>query len=233
MGLRADGHSGVVRQAWINAVASLIELTDVEWLSELPRVFAAEDKLRQLRACREVGLRSPPTLIVTRPDRIPAEFGEELIVKPFAAGHYREDTGDAKVVYATAMSRDDPRLDLLAGAPFLVQPRLRAAAHRRIVTVRDRAWVCELSAEGVGLDWRSTESAHSSFHSVDDPDAAAEALRLARHLGVGYSSQDWLVDQAGEPHFLDLNPAGQWLFLPAAAEITSAIADWLVGDVAP
>jgi hypothetical protein len=207
-------------------------MSDVEWLSELSSVFAAEDKLRQLKACRELGFPSPPTLLVTRRERIPPEFGDELIVKPFAAGHYREESGDAKVVFATAMSRNDPRLDLLAGAPFLVQPRLTAIFHRRIVTVQDRAWVCELSADGLELDWRSTESAHSSFRSVEDSDAGATASRLARHLGVGYSSQDWLVDQTGEAHFLDLNPAGQWLFLPPAEEITSAVADWLVDDVA-
>ncbi len=232
-GVQLDGHSGVVRQAWDSVVASLVELAEVEWLSSLSRIFATEDKLLQLRACRELGLSSPPTLLLTRRDRIPPDFGDDLIVKPFAAGHYREETGDAKVVYATAMARDDPRLDLLAGAPFLIQPCLTAAAHRRIVTVHERAWVCELSAGGVDLDWRSTERAHSSFRLVENPEAAARALQLARHLGVGYSSQDWLVDQTGKAHFLDLNPAGQWLFLPAAEAITSAIADWLVDDVAP
>jgi hypothetical protein len=162
--------------------------------------------------------------------RIPSEFGGEVIVKPFAAGHFREDTGIARVVFATAMSRDDPRLDLLAGAPFLVQPRLDAASHRRVVTVGEQAWVCELPAEAIDLDWRSTESAHSSFRQIENLRAAGDALRLAGHLGVGYSSQDWLVDRTGEAHFLDLNPAGQWMFLPAAEEITAAIADWLVGD---
>jgi hypothetical protein len=232
-GVWLDGHSGVVRQAWGSVVASLVELAEVTWLSNLPRIFAAENKLIQLCACRELGVRSPPTVLLTRRNRIPAEFGGDLIVKPFAAGHFREDTGDAKVVYATAMKRDDPRLDLLAGAPFLVQPRLDAIAHRRIVTVKERAWVCEISAEGVDLDWRATEHAHASFRLVEDHEAGAQALRLAQHLKVGYSSQDWLVDQTGETHFLDLNPAGQWMFLPAAGAITSAIADWLMGDVAP
>jgi hypothetical protein len=231
-GVRLDGHSGVVRQAWGSVVASLAQLAEVTWLSDLPLIFAAENKLVQLRACRELGFRSPPTVLVTRRDRIPAEFGDDLVVKPYAAGHFREDSGDAKVVFATAMARDDPRLDLLAGAPFLVQSRLDAIAHRRIVTVKERAWVCEISAEGVGLDWRATEQAHTSFRLVEDPEAGTQALRLAKHLKVGYSSQDWLVDQTGESHLLDLNPAGQWMFLPAAEAITSAIADWLMDDVA-
>jgi hypothetical protein len=230
--VRPDAHGGVTRDAWISAMVSLTELAGLEWLSELPNILAAEDKLIQLRACRELDLPSPPAVLLTRPHRIPAEFGDDLIVKPFAGGHYREDDGTAKVVYATVLRRDDPRLDLLAGAPFLVQPHLQAAAHRRIVTVRERAWVHDLPGEGIAVDWRSTERAHSSFSLVDEPEMAERAIRLSGRLGVGYSSQDWLVDQAGESHFLDLNPAGQWLFLPAAEAVTEAIATWLVGDAA-
>jgi hypothetical protein len=32
-------------------------------------------------------------------------------------------------------------------------------------------------------------------------------------LGLGYTSQDWIVDPDGRPWFLDLNPSGQWLFV--------------------
>jgi hypothetical protein len=52
---------------------------------------------------------------------------------------------------------------------------------------------------------------------------------LSAALGVGYSSQDWIEDVDGAHYFLDLNPGGQWLFLPFADEVTAAIADWLGG----
>jgi hypothetical protein len=219
----------VVRQAWTAAIVSLVELCGADWLSELRHVFAAEDKLVQLRACRELEISSPLTVIVTQRDRIPVQFGDEFIVKPFAAGHYRVSKEDARVVYATPMLREDPRLDLLVGAPFLVQPRLAARAHLRVVTVKGRAWACELDAEGITFDWRATEKAHTSFQPIENPKVAEDAVRLAHRLEVGYSSQDWLVDQSNTAHFLDLNPAGQWLFLPSSASITRAIAAWLLG----
>jgi hypothetical protein len=130
------------------------------------------------------------------------------------------------------MRRDDPRLDLLAGAPFLVQPALNASAHLRVVTVRQKAWVSELESDSVSLDWRATAAAHSAFHPARYPEVAEEASKLAAKMRVGYSSQDWLVDQSGVAHFLDLNPAGQWLFLPnqVSEEVTLAIAEWLVGQ---
>ncbi|HVE45526.1 MAG TPA: hypothetical protein VNA57_02100 [Acidimicrobiales bacterium] len=54
---------------------------------------------------------------------------------------------------------------------------------------------------------------------------------MAGALGVGYSSQDWVVDRSGQPWFLDLNPGGQWLFLPepAASAVTASVAAWLAG----
>jgi hypothetical protein len=49
---------------------------------------------------------------------------------------------------------------------------------------------------------------------------------------LGYSSQDWVIAPTGAALFLDLNPAGQWLFLPAdvAEAATTAIARWLIGE---
>jgi hypothetical protein len=51
-------------------------------------------------------------------------------------------------------------------------------------------------------------------------------------MGVAYSSQDWIDDGAPEPAFIDLNPAGQWLFLPEsiAGAVTEAIAAHLTGS---
>jgi hypothetical protein len=53
-------------------------------------------------------------------------------------------------------------------------------------------------------------------------------VTLATTLRAGFTSQDWIVDDAG-PAFLDLNPGGQWLFLPheVSAPATAALADWL------
>ena len=230
-GVTIDSHAGVVQQAWTTAVSVLVELAQVTWLTSLRHIFAAEDKLTQRRASRELGINSPPGVLLTRRERIPAEFGERLVVKPFAAGHYRAQGGEARVIFATPMRRDDSRLDLLAGAPFLVQPELDAESHLRVVTVGERAWVSELKAESLSFDWRATAAAHSAFRASENPEVAAQAVQLTTKLSVGYSSQDWLVDTEGVAHFLDLNPAGQWLFLPdrVSDAVTLAIAEWLVG----
>jgi phosphoribosylaminoimidazole carboxylase (NCAIR synthetase) len=216
----------------VSTLVTIARLPELTWLSPLDVLFAAEDKLAQQAACRALGIAVPPTVLVTRPHRIPTELGEWLVVKPMAAGHFRDATGVGRVVHATEMHRSDERLELLAGAPFLVQERVRARMHLRVVTVDRQAWVCELDAADLPLDWRADEAAHSSFTPASRPTIASKALELAQRLQLGYSSQDWVIDLDGSASFLDLNPAGQWLFLPpeTAGQATTAIANWLAGS---
>jgi glutathione synthase/RimK-type ligase-like ATP-grasp enzyme len=229
--VKPGGHDAVVRSAWLSALVTIARLADLQWLSPLDAMFAAEDKLTQQAACRALGIPIPAMVLVTRPERIPQELGEWVVVKPMAAGHFRDTTGTGRVVHATEMRRSDERLELLAGAPFLVQERITAKTHLRVVTVGQQGWVCALDATNRPLDWRADDSAHSSFETTSRPDVVAKALMLTQHLGLGYSSQDWVIDGRGNPFFLDLNPAGQWLFLPkdVTGAATGAIVRWLIG----
>jgi hypothetical protein len=110
-----------------------------------------------------------------------------------------------------------------------VQEALDADRHLRIVTVGGRSWECELPATDLPVDWRRDSTAHESFVRCAEPEVGRDAIRLAQAMGVGYSSQDWIVAD-GVAYFVDLNPAGQWLFLPdeVASEVTCAIGTWLM-----
>lgn len=224
-------HESVVRSAWLTAMVATVETAGVEWLTALARALEAEDKLLQLRLCGELGIVCPRTVVVTDRARIPDSLGETVVVKPLARGDFRTSSGEARVVYATATRRDEPLLDALGGAPFLIQELVPAKAHLRVVTVGEQAWVCSLDADGLPVDWRSNKAAHSSFRAVHRERTGAAALSLARRLGVGYSSQDWIVTADDRDVFLELNPGGQWLFLPdnPASAVTDAVAKWLVG----
>ena len=54
------------------------------------------------------------------------------------------------------------------------------------------------------------------------------ALQMSSAFELGYTSQDWIETEKGF-YFVDLNPSGQWLFLPEplASAISSSVADWL------
>lgn len=203
----------------------------VAWLTEVDDLFAAENKVVQLRAAAAQGLRIPETVVSTGLSGL-ADLGASFVVKPLGPGHYLDPDGRVNVVHATVTSAERLAGVDLSEAPFLAQRRIAARQHVRVVTVNGHAWPCSMRAAGLPLDWRLDPEAHDGFrHDPSLASLATSALALAEMLRCGYSSQDWLIDDDG-PLFLDFNPGGQWLFLPAdvADEISEALASWIRGS---
>jgi glutathione synthase/RimK-type ligase-like ATP-grasp enzyme len=228
LGASPESYEGAVRASWLALVVAIAS-SGIPWLSRLERLFLAENKLVQACAAAELGIRTPRSVVASTRHWIPHQLGEPLVVKPLGPGDYLHAAGIGQVVFATELPRRAPELDDLAGAPFLAQEKITAERHLRIVTVGDKVWGFELEASALPLDWRAEDVAHDAFRSAASSDEITEqALAIAAAVGVGYSSQDWVVDTTG-PVFLDLNPGGQWLFLPepGATAITEAIARWL------
>jgi hypothetical protein len=200
-----------------------------QWLSDYWATMRAENKLVQYEVAQALGLRVPTTRVAACPDELTV-LGNSFVVKPLGLGAY-VDKGQAVAVHARLVACDDEALDGLAKAPYIAQARVEATRHLRIPTVRDAAWPCLLEAEGLPLDWRIDDNAHTSWVPTDEYDrVGADAIRLACALGLGYSCQDWIVDQQGHAWLVDVNPGGQWLFLPSEVSdpVTTSIADWLV-----
>jgi hypothetical protein len=228
----ASTHEGAIRAAWVALLVGITRSCAITWLSNIERLFVAENKIVQQTAAAALGIQIPASAVVSDREQIPAELGERFVAKPLGPGQFDDAEGQSQVVFATELTRKAPELDALHGAPFLLQKLLEAERHLRVVTVVDRFWVCVLEARDLPLDWRREDRAHDAFEpSQAFMELGARALELARELGVGFSSQDWIV-AGGEAYFLDLNPGGQWLFLPepVASEVTAAIAEWLAGD---
>ncbi len=217
-----------VRSAWTSLLVAIAADPSVSWLTPLDRLFFAENKLLQVRAAEQLGVPVPATAVAASASDVPDELGSPLVVKPLGPSHFTDDAGTEQVLWSQPLERSALELAHLKGAPFILQQQLAAEKHLRVVTVRDCVWVCALEAAALPLDWRRSEEAHRAFQPLDEPDVAEAARRIAAALGVGYSSQDWIV--SGERfYFIELNPAGQWLFLPepVASEVTAEIAAWL------
>lgn len=218
--------------SWLSLISAMMRDDFALWLTELDASVRADNKLIVQRAARQARVRMPWTIVTNEPQRIPAASDEVVVVKPLGPGHYLDDEG-AHNVFATAVQMSALTAVALGSAPFLVQELVPAARHRRVVTVLDRVWGGVLAADGLPLDWRSQPAAHHAFEVDDVPQRViAGATSVARRLGLGYSSQDWIETPLGEHVLLDVNPAGQWLFLPdgVARPVTQAIADWLSDD---
>jgi hypothetical protein len=217
----------VTKRAFMALVGTISRLGQRQWLTPLDRMLAAEDRLVQLEAARHLNLEVPATIVTSDPLEAQETLGQNFVVKPLSGGYYWRG-GKPQAVYTSLLTPAELSLVDFGAAPFVAQEALRVITHYRAVTVRDAVWVAELGAEGRPLDWRQQEAAHFSWVVGENNDVGVSALRLAELMQIGYSSQDWVFD--GERYvFLDLNPGGQWMFLPEAISrsVTQAIASFL------
>jgi glutathione synthase/RimK-type ligase-like ATP-grasp enzyme len=219
-----------VRNAYVTLVVGLASHEKVRWLTSFDRLLLADNKLVQGRIAAALGLSFPQTVVCSRPRDVPQGLGQQLVIKPLGPSSFATASGQ-RVVFAQHVNRAEIEGLPLAGAPFLVQELIPAEEHLRVVTVNNQCWIAGLDAEKVPLDWRSDERSHRAFTPRENKDVATSAVAVAQNLGLGYSSQDWAVVDS-RAWLLDVNPAGQWLFLPTSIgeSVTDAIANWLLGN---
>jgi hypothetical protein len=227
--LEASTLVGAQRAAGLSALAAILHDERISWLTPVGRLGPAENKPFQYRHAQSVHVPVPEWMVTTDPRRAPEDNG--WVTKPLGPGSFIDEGGTEQIVPTTPF--DPATRSALAGAPFILQRRAFARTHARVVTVGAQVFSATLPADDLPTDWRLSRHAHHAFTTNHAPDSVhALASTVARQIGVGYSAQDWIQDTAGDWWFIDLNPAGQWLFLPepVAADITAALGRFLEGQ---
>lgn len=213
----------------VDAFDGMLESAGIRWLTSPWMMRRAELKLVQLQTAAFLGLPTPRT-VVTNDAATAINFArecKEVVVKPVRYGLLRTDDRP-RLAYTTEVG--EAELASLEGPPVILQERLNADVHLRIVTVGDSVFTGQVRADEV--DWRATLENHGRFEPAPrdiHESAASLALSLTQALGLGFSAQDWIVTLDRGPVFLEANPNGQWLFLDPLWDgaITTAIAERL------
>lgn len=213
------------------AVGGLWSLLDATWMNEPDRDERAGRKAFQLKAARAAGLAVARTCITNDPDRarafIAAERGE-VIYKTFTA---TESTWrETRLLRANEAGL----LDAVRFAPVIFQQHIPASADLRVTVVGDTLFAAAIRvpAGAYAYDFRMTMG-DAAITPYALPDPVAEGLkRLMRALGLVYAAIDLRLTPDGEHVFLEVNPAGQWLFVehatgqPISESIAAQLAAW-------
>ncbi|QAU23020.1 hypothetical protein EO087_02620 [Dyella sp. M7H15-1] len=194
---------------------------DALWINPLPAAQRAENKLAQLSACRRLGLPFPETVVTTHVDEVDTlrkKWGR-IIFKSFMIHQWEDDeTGKKHAVGVTLLDeRSDLPADAIAVCPGIYQRYIDKSCDIRVTVMGQHLFaLCLRKASSGGfVDWRP----HSG-----DPELVAEAitlpafmenkLRALMHdLGLVFGCIDLVVDRHGDYHFLEVNQAGQFLFV--------------------
>ncbi|WP_027342051.1 hypothetical protein [Hamadaea tsunoensis] len=193
---------------------------------------AAEDraglKVVQLAAARQVGLTIPRTLVTNDPSRA-ADFiaanardGRRTIFKPLTPPSHQ--LGETRVIDTV-----EGRQDALRQAPVILQECVERGRDLRITIVDGDMFAATVESDTDRLvDWRADCNVGYARTTVD-PRLARRLAELMGVLGLRTGSVDLRVDEDGTPHFFEVNPSGQFLFLdleldyPIAASLARAL----------
>lgn len=199
------------------------------WINDPQRDDLAHRKSWQLRAAAAAGLTTPETLITNSPRAarafIAGRAPGRTVFKAFSGtpSAWRETrlVGPAEI----------ERLDLVQVAPVIFQEYV-AGVDIRVTVIGDRLFSAEIDI-GDGdypVDFRVNYD-HIRIRETSLPAEIEAGVRaLMRNLGLVYGAIDFRRTPEGRHIFLEINPAGQWMFIEAQTRqpLTEAMADELI-----
>jgi hypothetical protein len=221
---------------WQEALGGLHALLRCPWMNPPALDAAASHKTTQLRLAHVLGLRVPRTLITSDPDQARA-FVERI---GLGSTIYKIFSATEQVWRETRRLRaaDLDLLDTVRLAPVIFQEFVPAVADVRVTVVDGTLFplAIDSSATGYDTDFR-LGMADARLSATTLPEGVADRLRrLVDRLGLVYGAIDLRLTPEGEHVFLEINPAGEFLFAEhgGGLPITDAVAGWLARpDPAP
>ena len=218
-----------VHNEWHEAVNGLYQLVDIPWMNPPAVDEVASRKALQLRVARELGLRTPRTLITSDPDEarrfITAQGIGRTIFKTFSCTHqvWRE----TRLVRAEELEM----LDQVRVSPVIFQEYISATADLRVTVVGDRIFPAAIDSRGTDyeVDFRMSLG-QARTEPCELPVEIEERLfALMNRLGLVYGAIDLRRTEDGDYVFLEINTGGEFLFIEdrTGQPITEAVADWL------
>lgn len=194
------------------AINGMLDSLDCPWVNPREADAAAHHKPYQWSVAQRLGLEVPRTLITTRAeaarDFIHAVRPGQVVFKAFLATI--ADWRETRLVEA----QDLERLDLVRYAPVIFQEYI-SGVDLRITVVGKKIFAAEIDARhsSYPVDMRMVIG-EGTMRPVELPtELASKLLELQRRLGLVYGAVDMRRTEDGRYYFLEVNPAGQWLFV--------------------
>lgn len=197
-----------------------LEAAQPRWVDEPFDVLRAEHKLFQLAVASSLKMPTPRTLVTNVVQTAASFIGVgPAIAKPLSPGY-----GIAPFTSAVSVG-DAGQVEAL---PALLQEQVDASADVRVVVVGRSVFAWRRLRESDTLDWRAVDPSGKAFIRFENEKLAAASLAVTSGVGCTMGALDFLETEDGFV-FLEINPRGQWLFLPEASEIVvAAVAEHLL-----
>lgn len=227
--LRADFHEFAYRECH-EAIYGLFESLDAPFMNRPSAHQRASNKLLQLNLAVQHGLTIPETLVTNDPvaakSFIDAQSPARVICKSLStsSSYWRE----TRLIGPPEMDA----LPALHHCPVILQRYIPAGQDLRITIVDEEVFVASIDPKSTDYEFDFRVGSSSPVISVGTipRDVEIALIRLMATFDLKYAAIDMRRDPEGRFHFLEVNPAGQWLFVEQACglSITAAVARWLL-----
>lgn len=193
------------------AVTGLWTLLDAGWINDPDADERASRKIWQLEVARRVGLTIPQTLVTSDPDAaraFVAAMPGGAIYKAFSATErtWRE----TRLLDETAAEK----LEAVRFAPVIFQEYIPAVADLRVTAVGGKLFPAAITVrEEYRYDFRMAMDDMDIAPYELPPQIHDRLLAMMAQLGLEYGAFDLRLTPDGGVVFLEVNPAGQWLFV--------------------
>ena len=181
------------------------------WMNHPTADEMALRKVVQHRVAHHLGLRIPETLVTNGPDEARA-----FVERHAATGVVRKafrNIAQAPRETLKIGPAEMAVIDSVRFAPVILQEYIPLALDIRVTVVDDQIFATSFKSDPqYEVDYRpGVGTADVQPYTLPD-DVAAKLMRLMDHFGLKYGAVDFRVTPEGEHVFLEVNPAGEYLF---------------------
>jgi glutathione synthase/RimK-type ligase-like ATP-grasp enzyme len=200
------------------------------WINHPTRDDEAARKVYQLKIAQQVGLRIPETRITNN-----VEEARQFIARQDAGPTvYKAFSGTEQAWRETRLLKPE-ELDLIANVrftPVIFQEYIPAGVDIRITVVGNQVFPAAIHTRDTEyeVDFRMVME-NARFEPMTLPPGVTDSLHaLMQCLGLVYGAIDMRRTPEGEYVFLEINPAGQWLFVEerTGQPITETLAELML-----
>jgi len=215
------------------ALDALMTVADAVWVNHPQRHLQANSKPAQLFVAQQVGFDIPETVITNDPEHARGLVAQSEGRAIYKAMSQNLNLERGKALFTGLVTENElAKLDLIRVSPGIFQTFVPKAYEVRATVVGARVFSGRIDSQTrteTEVDWR-----HRPFDIDETPielpsDIESKIHAFMRAFGLVYGAFDFIVRPDGRYVFLEINPAGQYMWVEAATRlpITLALADVL------
>ncbi|MFB4315241.1 MvdC/MvdD family ATP grasp protein [Actinomadura sp. 21ATH] len=212
------------RKEAMQAVGGILRATDCLWVNRPDIDAIGELKPYQLELAKRLGFRVPRTLLTNDPAEVAALLdrgGPKIVYKSQIGGviHY---PGAFPGGLLTAVVGDEIRenLDRVGHTMCMFQEYVEKAYEVRLTVIGNTYFPVTINSQEMDstrVDWRGEAGEvavlpYGEYHPLPE-EVVKRTQALLAELNAVYAAVDFIVTPEGEHVFLEVNPAGQFMWM--------------------